>query len=152
MVDRLRIVSTTGINLAANVDDGSVVPGTNLAFPPPPAVNPFGGVTPAIVAAAYTNSKAGAQGTLLFDIDDGTNALYIQQPPAAGTLGNVGSQLGIPVSNVGFDIALKRNGQNVAWLISGNRLFQPNLLTGAAGTGKRITNLNAVVRDLAVLP
>jgi len=149
-VDRLRIVSDAGTNLAANVDDGSVVAGTAPAFPPP-AVNPFGGTTPAIIAVAYTNSKAGVKGTFLFDVDDATDALYLQQPPAAGTLTNVGGQLGIGVGTVGFDIRLERN-RNVAYLISGSRLYQPDLLTGSAGRGKRINGLSSPVRDLAALP
>ncbi len=150
-VDRLRIVSDAGTNLAANVDDGSVVAGAAPAFPPPPAVNPFGGTTPAVVAVAYTNSKAGVKGTLLFDIDDATDALYLQQPPAAGILTNIGGQLGIGVGTVGFDIRLER-GRNVAYLISGQRLFQPDLLTGSAGRGKRINGLSSPARDLAALP
>ncbi|MGD9507251.1 MAG: DUF4394 domain-containing protein [Geminicoccaceae bacterium] len=149
-VDRLRIVSDAGTNLAANVDDGSVVAGTAPAFPPPPAVNPFGGTSPAVIAVAYTNSKAGVKGTLLFDIDDATDALYLQQPPAAGTLTNVGGQLGIGVGTVGFDIRLERS-RNTAYLISGSRLYQPDLLTGSAGRGKRIKGLSGPVRDVAAL-
>jgi hypothetical protein len=152
VVDRLRIVSDTGTNLAANLDDGSVVVGTAPAFPPPPAVNPFGGVTPAVIAAAYTNSVAGAKGTLLFDIDDATDALYIQQPPAVGTLTNIGSQLGISPSQIGFDIQTDRSGRNIAYLISGNRLYNPRLLAGSAGPGTRIRGLSSPIRDLAVLP
>ena len=152
VVDRLRIVSDVGTNLAANVDDGSVAVGVAPAFPPPPAVNPFGGTTPSVIAVAYTNSKTGAKGTLLFDIDDATDAIYIQQPPAAGTLTNVGGQFGIGVSQVGFDILTDANSRNTAFLISGNRLYNPGLLSGSAGKGVRVKYLSDAVRDLAVLP
>ena len=81
--------------------------GTAPAYPPSgtaATTNPFGGVTPSVIALAYTNNGAGTKGTLLFDIDDATDALYIQQPPAAGTLINVGNQLGISPGQIGFDI------------------------------------------------
>ena len=156
VVDRLRIVSdggTAAVNLAANVDDGTVAVGTAPIYPPPPAVNPFGGVTPSVIAAAYTNNRAGATGTFLFDIDDTTDAIYIQQPPGAGaTLLNVGGQLGISPGQVGFDILTDRAGRNIAFLISNNRLYNPRLLAGSAGPGTRVRGLRDQVRDLAVLP
>ena len=157
-VDRLRIVSsggTSAVNLAANVDDGTVVVGTTPAYPPPvpPATtNPLGGVTPSVIALAYSNNRAGTRGTLLFDIDDTTDALYIQQPPAAGTLVNVGNQLGISPGQIGFDIRTTRNGTNTAFLINGNRLYIPGLVSGLAGPGKRVKALSDPVRDLAAFP
>ena len=152
-VDRLRILSnggTAAVNLAANVDDGTVVAGTAPAFPPPPAVNPFGGSVPAVVAGAYTNNVAGAKGTLLFDIDDATDAIYLQHPPATGTLTNVGEQLGITVGQIGFDIATDGHGRNRAYLISGGRLYSPDLLSGSVGRGAKVMSLSGPVRDLAV--
>ena len=154
----LRIVSSGGtaaVNLAANVDDRNVAVAVGMApaYPtsPPAPPNPFGGVTPSVIAVAYTNG-AGAKGTLLFDIDDATDALYIQQPPAAGTLVNVANQLGISPGQIGFDIRLMPNGRNRAFLINGNRLFNPDLLSGTAGPGTRVQGLSSPVRDLAVLP
>ena len=148
----LRIVSsgpTGAVNLAANVDDATVpvVVGTAPAYQATPA-NPFGGMTPSVIAVAYTNG-AGAKGTLLFDIDDATDAFYIQQPPGAGTLVNVGNQLGISPGQIGLDIRLMQNGRNQAFLISGNRLYSPDLLSGLAGRGKRVVGLMDPVRDLA---
>ena len=149
----LRIVSsgpTGAVNLAANVDNATVpvVVGTAPTYQATPP-NPFGGVTPSVIAVAYTNG-AGAKGTLLFDIDDATDALYIQQPPGAGTLVNVGSQLGISPGQIGLDIRLRQDGRNRAFLISGNRLYNPDLLSGLAGRGKRVVGLMEPVRDLAV--
>lgn len=151
----LRIVSsgpTGAVNLAANVDDATVpvVIGTPLAYQAAPP-NPFGGVTPSIIAVAYTNG-AGAKGTLLFDIDDATDAFYIQQPPGAGTLVNVGNQLGISPGQIGLGIRLSSNGRNRAFLISGNKLYSPDLLSGLAGRGKPVIGLKDPVRDLAALP
>ena len=153
--DLLRIVSSGGVdavNLAANVDTGVGVVSTAPAYPAPPAPpNPFGGVTPSVIALAYTNGP-GAAGTLLFDIDDATDALYLQQPPAAGTLVNVGGQLGIGLGEIGFDIRPTEQGRNRAFLIRGNRLYNPDLLSGKAGPGTRVRGLTSPVRDLAVLP
>ena len=161
-VDRLRIVSdgsggTAAVNLAANVDLGTVVVGTGTtpgtpAYPapvPPATTNPLGGVTPSVIAVAYSNNRAGTKGTLLFDIDDTTSALYIQQPPAAGTLTNVGNQLGINPGQIGFDIRTNRSGANTAFLINGNRLYTPALVSGLAGAGTRVQGLSVPVRDLA---
>ena len=139
--DLLRIVSSGGtgaVNLAANVDDATVavVVGMAPAYPAPPVPpNPFGGVTPSVIAVAYTNG-AGAKGTLLFDIDDATDALYIQQPPAAGTLVNVANQLGISPGQIGFDIRPMATAATGAFLINGNRLYNPDLLSGTAGQAR----------------
>jgi hypothetical protein len=147
--DRLRMIGSDGTNLRANVDDGTVTVDTPINLVQP---NPFGGVTPSVIAAAYTNSVAGTKATLLFDVDDATDALYLQIPPNAGALNAVGAQLGIsPGQSFGFDIATTRGGTNIPWLINGNRLFQPGLLSGLAFRGKVVRGLNVPVRDLAVL-
>jgi Domain of unknown function (DUF4394) len=148
-VDRLRMIGSDGTNLAANVDDGTVTPGTAINFAAP---NPFGGTTPSVIGGAYSNSVAGAKATLLWDIDDATDALYLQIPPANGTLNPVGNQLGIQPDQIGFDIQTRSNGMNVAWLINGNLLYRLGLVSGLAGVGKPIMGLQAPVRDLAVLP
>ena len=148
----MRVIGSDGTNFAGNVDTGVVTPGAALTFSLGPPPNPFGGVKPSVIAAAYTNSRAGATGTFLFDIEDTTDAIYLQFPPGAGTLTNVGAQLGISPGNVAFDIATDGRGVNFPWLINGNRLFRPGLLNGLAGKGVPIKSLNVPVRDLAVLP
>jgi hypothetical protein len=131
-----------------------VVAGTAPAYPasPPAPPNPFGGVTPSVIAAAYTNNAPGAEGTLLFDIDGATAAIYLQQPAAAGTLTKVGAQLGVTPGVIGFDIPTQRNGSNLAVLTNGTRLQFPRLLAGTAAPGRKIQGLRGAVRDLAVLP
>lgn len=152
VADLLRVIGSDGTNFAGNVDTGAVTPGTALTFSLGPPPNPFGGVKPAVIAAAYTNSRAGVKGTFLFDIEDTTDALYLQFPPGAGTLTNVGAQLGITPGNVAFDIATDGKGTNFPWLINGNRLYRPGLSSGLVGKGVRIKNLDVPVRDLAALP
>jgi hypothetical protein len=147
--DRLRLIGSDGTSLAANVLDGTVVANTNLNFVQP---NPFGGVTPRVVAAAYSNSVNGAKGTLLFDIDQATNAFYAQVPPAAGSLNPLGL-LGISVGTLGFDIQTSSTGKNRGLIVTNNRLMEIDLAGGAVQPPfRRITGLNASVRDIAVLP
>jgi hypothetical protein len=124
-VDRLRIVSDTGVNLRVNPADGvAVVDGT---------LNPG---TPSVTAAAYTNNFAGATTTVLYDIDSNTDMLYRQDPPNAGTLVSVGA-LGVNTTGVnGFDIG-GTSGTGFAVLTVGTTtsLYTLNLTTGAATKG-----------------
>jgi hypothetical protein len=124
-VDRIRIVSDTGVNLRVNPADGvAVVDGT---------LNPG---TPSISAAAYTNNFAGATSTVLYDIDANTDMLYRQDPPNAGTLVSVGA-LGVNVTGVnGFDIG-GTSGTGFAVLAVGTTasVYTINLTTGAATKG-----------------
>ncbi|KAB8318033.1 DUF4394 domain-containing protein [Tolypothrix campylonemoides VB511288] len=123
----LRVVGGNGQNFRINVDTGVVnVDGT---------LNPG---NPNITAAAYTNADNDpATGTTLYDIDYISDALFIQNPPNAGTLERVGS-LGIDIdSRGGFDI-FTQNGVNTAVAAltpvnsTGSNLYNINLSTGAA--------------------
>jgi hypothetical protein len=123
-VDRIRVVSNTEQNLRLNPNTGAIA----LVDDP---LNPAGN----IVAAAYTNNFAGATTTTLYDVDSGTDQLYIQEPPNAGTLASVGP-LGVDLGDaIGFDIA---SGSGTAYLAgylpaaSSPALFTINLETGAA--------------------
>lgn len=94
-VDRIRLVTNTGQNLRLNPEtgglaaiDGSLNPGA-----------------PVVTAVAYTNSFAGTTSTTLYDIDVATDKLYIQNPPNAGGLVEVGL-LGVQaLGEAGFDIS-----------------------------------------------
>jgi Domain of unknown function (DUF4394) len=100
-VDRLRIVSDTGQNLRANVDDGTTTEDSDLNYLGPPPVNPAPGVT----AVAYTNNDVDPNtATTLFDIDTSLDQVTVQAPPNAGTLNPTGKLLVDARSPVGFDI------------------------------------------------
>jgi len=123
VVDRIRVVSDTGQNMRLNPNDGTL---TATDVP----LNPG---TPTVVSAAYTNNFVGAGTTTLYDIDAGTDSLYIQNPPNNGTLNLVGS-LGFNVGNRGgFDIS-GRTGIAYAVLRTGglSSLFTIDLSSGAA--------------------
>lgn len=122
-VDRIRLVTNRGQNLRLNPETGTVAAVDG-------AINGVPNVS--ISGAAYTNNRAGATTTTLYDIDPVTDKLYIQNPPNDGRLVEVGS-LGIDVAGVGsFDIV--SNGEAVAILINNGvqALYQINLATGQA--------------------
>lgn len=101
-VDRLRVVSDAGQNLRLHPDTGAVAAvDTDLAYA---AGDPYEGVTPNVVAAAYTNNFDGAGATTLYVIDAALGILNTQVPPNDGTL-NSGGPLGVDSSNlIGLDI------------------------------------------------
>lgn len=143
--DRLRVVGSNDQNYRINVDTGAVIVDGTL--------NPG---DPNITAVAYTNvDNNPATGTTLYNIDYISDALFIQNPPNAGTLGLVGS-LGLDIiSAAGFDI-FTDNGVNTAFAaltptsISGSNLYTIDLATGAAtsvgtiSSDKRLIGLTAV--------
>lgn len=124
-VDRIRIISETGVNLRVNPADGvAIVDG------------PLNPGTPAVTGAAYTNNFAGATSTVLYDIDSTTDQLYRQDPPNNGTLVSVGA-LGVNVAATnGFDIG-GTSGTAYAVLTVGSTssVYTINLTSGAATKG-----------------
>lgn len=130
--DNLRIVpSARTLNTVAQVSgatftDTTLTPGTA-----------------SVVAAAYTNSFAGATLTTLFGLDSSTDTLIRQggpdgtPSPNTGVLTTVGA-LGVDVlGDAGFDIAGGRNGLSLAAIRTADsgissRLYVINLATGAA--------------------
>jgi len=91
-VDRIRVVTGSGLNLRINPNNGAPVDGNGNAAD---GINPDGSINgqPAgstgVSAAAYTNSfgqplTGGV--TTQYVIDSGSNTLFIQNPPNNGTL------------------------------------------------------------------
>jgi hypothetical protein len=137
-VDRIRLVTNTGQNLRINPETG-VTAATDM--------NIKGTKTPAVTGIAYSNSKAGATSTTLFDIDMTSGKLFKQDPPNDGMLIEVG-KLGISISGQsGFDISsgniallTDKNGSNTA-------LYVVDVMNAKT---KKIGNLGGVVRDIAI--
>lgn len=138
-VDRIRLVSNTGQNLRLHPETGALVEEDGTIS---------GGGSPSISGVAYTNSFAGAETTVLYDIDATTGTLFRQDPPNDGVLVEIGS-LGISFSgSVGFDIS----ADNSAALVStsyqnASELFWIDLNTGRAN---KIGNLGGEIIDLAI--
>ncbi len=123
-VDRLRVVTSAGQNLRLNPETGTVaVTDGNINGPAGASVN----------AVAYTNSKAGAAATTLFDIDIVTQKLYKQIPPNNGTLVEVGSLGVMPTGEGGFDISSDNEAVLASLYVDGkSSLFKIDTATGAA--------------------
>jgi len=140
-VDRIRLVSAGGQNLRLQPDTGAVAATDKpLVYK---AGDPAGGVAPAVLGSAYTNSVRGATMTALYGIDSGRDTLVIQAPPNDGVLSTVGA-LGVNLAGpLGFDISARDGGAYVLARRAGlarSRLFGLNLMTGAA------TQIGAVSR------
>jgi cysteine-rich repeat protein len=113
MVDRIRVVTGTGLNLRINPNSGAPVDGDGGATPginPDGAINGLAGGSTGLTAAAYVNTYPGATVTALYTLDPTANGLYILNPPNAGVAGNFvaitldGQPLDFTAAS-GFDIA-----------------------------------------------
>lgn len=156
-VDRIRLVSDSGLNLRLNPTNGllAAVDGS-LAY----ATNDSGfGMSPMVVGAAYINNDTDTNtATVLYDIDAARDMLVVQTPPNNGTLVTVGP-LGVKASGVvGFDVA-GSDGTAYASIVPTThkrgkhddaRLYTIDLTTGAAtclgriGGSKPISSLTAL--------
>jgi hypothetical protein len=151
-VDRLRVVTTNGLNFRMNPNTGALMDGDfGGALASVTGLNPDGrhnGAATGAFATAYTNNQVNATATTQYALDDATNQLLIQQPPNAGTLVTplsvtVGSNALDFGAAGGLDIApgvnvtssgMAATGEGLAALASAGttRLYRINLSTGAA--------------------
>jgi trimeric autotransporter adhesin len=139
--DRFRIVNDNDQNASVDPTNGIVTLQTPL--------NPG---NPNVTGVAYTNSVNGATSTTLYDIDSSTDSLYIQNPPASGTLTLVGP-LGVDTSPlVGFDIS-GTTGLAYASLstpTNASSLYAINLATGTATLVGAVGSSATALRDIAI--
>lgn len=148
VADRLRLMGTDGTNHRVNVDDGAVTVDGSLAYE---AGDMHEGETPAIVAAAYTNSIGTPEATKMFDIDATIGALIQQTAPNDGTLAAIG-ELGVDGgSTYAFDIAATEDLTNTAYLVVDNVLHTVDLETGAAEVWGEIEGVDGMITDIAIL-
>jgi hypothetical protein len=134
-VDRIRLVSNTGQNLRLHPETGATAAtDTNIT----------GSGTPMVTGIAYTNSKAGASSTILYDIDMSSGKLFKQDPPNNGTLVEVGSLGTTFTGQAAFDI---NPDNSVALLVLNDKL---HLLDITNGKTSMIGSLQHPVIDLAI--
>jgi DNA-binding beta-propeller fold protein YncE len=146
--DRLRLMTGT-TNHRVHPDTGEVTVDVPLAFV---AEDANAGATPAIVAAAYTNSYGKPEKTAMFDIDAALSALVQQTAPNDGTLATIGT-LGVDLDGpVGFDIATSADGTNTAWLAANGALHTVDLSSGAITGTWALSGTDQPIRDLTILP
>ncbi|WP_345950615.1 DUF4394 domain-containing protein [Mucilaginibacter sp. PAMB04274] len=123
-VDRIRLVTSNGQNLRLNPETG-LVAATDA---------PINGATGAKVSSvAYTESRAGASTTILYDIDAVTKKLYKQDPPNDGKLVEVGN-LGVDATEVAdFDISYDNKAALAPITVNNQQgLYLIDLTTGKA--------------------
>ena len=158
-VDRVRVVSNSGLNFRVNPNNGAPVDGNlNNTAAPPADINTDGPINglpvgaTGVSGAAYTNSfgqplTGGV--TTQYVLDAASDQLYIQNPPNSGT---VTAGLGIKVNNALIDFTAV-NGLDIpsdvrvtasntpatsgsayaALMIGGTqRLYSIDLVTGAS--------------------
>lgn len=108
-VDRVRVVSSVGENFRLDPNTGAAVDG-NLggAAGSVAGVNMDGalmasGMTASGQGTAYTNSRASTATTTQYTVDG--SALYLQNPPNAGTLGSALALSPVAGTVLGLDIA-----------------------------------------------
>jgi hypothetical protein len=145
VADRMRIITSEGVNLRVNVDDGKATVDGALKFKDGDAQ---AGKTPMVVAGAYTNSaNPKPTATALYDID-AAGHLLSQAPPNDGILNTIG-MLGIKIDGpVAFNI-VNKGEDNAAWLVTGGMLYSVDLKTGKATGAGTIEGLTGKLSDIA---
>jgi hypothetical protein len=99
--DSLRVVSDSGMNIRVNLDTGSDIIDTALAYGP---ADPNAGQTPGAVAATYANPDTLTNtGTTLFNVDATLDVATIQMPANDGQLNTIGS-IGTDIVDAGLDM------------------------------------------------
>lgn len=134
-VDRIRLVSNTGQNLRLHPETGAIAATDS---------NINGAGSPSITGVAYTNSKAGATSTILYDIDPALGKLYKQDPPNNGTLVEVGSLGTTFTGQTAFDI---KYDNSIALLAFNDKLHILDLNNGKA---THIGSLQQGIIDFAI--
>jgi hypothetical protein len=145
VADKLRVMSSEGVNARVNVDDGQVTVDGGHKYKDGD-VN--AGKKAKVIAGAYSNSKKGATATTLYNIDAATGALVTQTPPNDGVLNTVGP-LGIALNEpVAFNIVADGEGNN-AWLATGGNLYSVALDSGKTTLVGKIEGLSGRLKDIA---
>lgn len=147
--DRLRIITSNGMSLRVNVDDGKATVDGSLKYADS---DPNKGKTPKVTAVGYSNSFAGTKETALYDIDAASGMLLKQAPPNDGVVSGIG-KLGVAVDGpLAFDVWTDGKGGNVGWLVAAGKLHTVDLATGAAKPVGAIAGLKGKLTDIAILP
>ncbi|RJK97314.1 DUF4394 domain-containing protein [Paracoccus aestuarii] len=147
--DRLRLM--TGVtNHRVNMDTGEVTADGDLNWA---AEDENSEAMPMSVATGYTNSFGTPESTAMYNIDAGIGALIRQTAPNDGTLATVGMlEVAEPGAEMAFDIQGDADGNNMAWLVTGNAIYSVDLDSGMATQAGQIEGVEGQIRDLTVLP
>ena len=165
-VDRLRVVSSDGLNFRLNPNTGAPVDGNGAGGTGINTDGPINGATTGVGATAYTNRRQVTAITTQYTLDAATDALHIQNPPNNGTqtAGLAITVNGVPVDLTaaeGLDLlpgvqapasgAAATGVASAAMTVAGvTGLYTIDLTTGAATRVGPIGGGGAGVRGLAV--
>lgn len=149
VADRMRIVTSTGVSLRVNVEDGKAAVDGSLKYADADAMK---GKSPMVTAIAYSNSFAGTKETAMYDIDAAAGVLVKQAPPNDGILNTIGSLGMKPDGAIALDIMSDGKGGNTAFLMAGGTLHTLDLTSGQAKAIGPVAGLKGAVLDIAVLP
>src|SRR4051794_32709683 len=144
VADSLRVITSDGMNLRVNVDDGKATVDGALKFKEGDA---NAGKTPNVIAGAYSNSFKGTKATALYDID-ASGALLSQAPPNDGVLNTIGS-LGIKLDGATAFNIVAQGEDNAAWLVTGGTLYSVDLKTGKATAAGKLEGVKGKLTDIA---
>jgi hypothetical protein len=145
VADRLRIITSEGVNLRVNVDDGKATVDGALKFKDGDAM---AGKTPTVVAGAYTHAATPKPAaTALYDID-ASGTLLTQAPPNDGILNTVGP-LGIKLDGAAAFNIVNKGEDNAAWLVTGGVLYSVDLKTGKATSTGKVAGVSGKATDIA---
>ena len=147
--DRLRVVSSTGMSLRINVEDGKTIVDGQLKYADADANK---GKQPRVTAAAYSNSFAGTKETALYDVDAANGTFVRQAPPNDGILNTLGSLSVKTDGPVAFDIWSDGKGGNTGWLLAGGMLYSLDIANGGTKPVGKIAGVNGKITDIAILP
>jgi hypothetical protein len=155
-VDRIRVVTNTGLNFRINPNTGAPIDGNAVAagIQPDSSINGLPGGSTGVAAAAYTNSFGQALSggvTTLYTVDPAANRLFIQNPPNAGTL-TQGVDItldGTPL-DVSVTVALDISPAGRGYTTSGGTLFYDIDLSTGVATLLGIISVPAQIVDVAV--
>lgn len=149
VADRLRVLSSTGMSLRINVEDGKATVDGSLKYADSDANK---GKQPKVIAGAYSNSFAGTKETALYDLDAANGTYLRQAPPNDGILNTLGKLTVKLNGTVAFDIASDGKGGNTGWLLADSTLYSLDIANGATKAVGKVAGLKGKVSDIAVLP
>ena len=149
VVDLLRVVTEGDENMRVDPDTGLLVGGvqdTNLAYQ--------GGV-PAdadVVAAAYTNNRAGASATQLFAVDSANDRYAQQTNPNGGVLVSLATPFQATDDDKGYDISAAGRGFIANNVGANTFLVNVDPTTGALGASLPFGAPGVVYPSISAVP
>ena len=149
--DAIRLVSDTAQNLRIDPDTGETTVDGTLAYA---EGDENAGVSPAVVAGAYSNNLDGVEETALYDFDLATGNYVQQDPPNDGVLNTIGPPSVGFTSLVGFDIT-SLSGADEGFAAIQSAQGQPSVLYGVDVESGSLSEIGTIgqgeyVSDLAI--